>query len=66
MHPIPSFRLLRARATRKLASLIQRRRIMSTTPRIGFLDDLLFLVVLFAPVSLLLIGSFGPAAIASI
>ena len=39
---------------------------MSTTPRIGFLDDLLFLVVLFAPVSLLLIGSFGPAAIASI
>jgi len=66
MHVIPSIRLLRGLATRKLARLVQRRRIMSTTPRIGFLDDLLFLVVLFAPVSLLLIGSFGPAAIASI
>jgi len=64
MHPIPSFRLLRARATRKLASLIQRRPAMNTPLRFGLLDDLLFLFALFAPVSLLLAGSFAVAALA--
>ena len=39
---------------------------MNTTPRFSFLDDLLFLVALFAPVSLLLTGSFALAAVASL
>jgi hypothetical protein len=37
---------------------------MNTPLRFGLLDDLLFLVALFAPVSLLLAGSFALAALA--
>src|SRR6267154_31562 len=36
---------------------------MNTPLRFGLLDDLLFLVALFAPVSLLLAGSFALAAL---
>jgi hypothetical protein len=70
MHAIRSIRLLRAVTTRKVAALVQRRFTMNNTPRFTprfeFLDDLLFLLALFVPVSLLLAGSFALAAVSSI
>jgi hypothetical protein len=70
MHAIPSIRLFRSATTRKVAALVQRRFTMNTTsrfaPRFELLDDLLFLVALFVPVSLLLAGSFALAATGSI
>jgi hypothetical protein len=54
----------------EVAALVQRRLTMNNTPRFapGFelLDDLLFLVALFVPVSLLLAGSFALAVVGSI
>jgi hypothetical protein len=66
MHPIRSIRLLRAAPARKVAPMVQRRLAMNTTPQFSFLDDVLFVLALFVPVSVLLSGSFALAAIGSI
>jgi hypothetical protein len=67
MHAIRSFRLSGAASERNLAGLINPEAIMNNlNDRIHFqaLDDLLFAVALFAPVSLLLSGSLALAAMA--
>jgi hypothetical protein len=63
MRPIPSFRLLRTSNSRKLVLLDRGRRIMNFTPRFRFLDDVLFLLALFVPVSVLMAGSLALAAL---
>ena len=66
MYPIPAFRLLRDLNSRKLALLDRGRLIMDSTPHFRFLDDVLFLLALFVPVSVLLAGSLALAALGSI
>jgi hypothetical protein len=64
MHAIRSFRLSGPASERNLASLINQEAIMNKLTQFQALDDLLFGVALFAPVSLLLAGALALAAIA--
>lgn len=63
MHAIRSIRLSRAFAARNLASLQLMEALMKTTLHSLSLDDVLFVVAVFAPVSMLLSGAMALAAI---
>jgi hypothetical protein len=63
MHAIRSFRLSRASAARNLATLHSNGGFMNTPRHFRSLDDVLFAIMLFAPVSLLLSGALALAAI---
>jgi len=62
MHEIRSIRLFQAGAGRKLASLQSTEALMNTPLRFA-LDDVLNVLVLFVPVSLLMSTSLALAAI---
>jgi hypothetical protein len=67
MHAIRPFRLSQPAGARNLAALDKPPETVmnpNTPLQFGLLDDLLFSVALFAPVSLLLSGSMALAAIA--
>lgn len=64
MHVIRSFRLSGRASKRNLAALINQEAIMNNPISFQALDDLLFGVALFAPVSLLLSGALALVAVA--
>ena len=63
MHAIPSFRLFTASGASNLAALLHRRLAMNTRFQLLSLDDVLFVVALFAPVSVILSGALALGAI---
>jgi hypothetical protein len=62
MHAIPSFRLFGASGTRNLAALALMEAHMKTTLHLLSLDDVLFVVALFAPISVVLSGALALVA----
>ena len=62
MHAIPSFRLFGASGARNLAALLLTEAHMKTTLHFLSLDDVLFVVALFAPVSVVLSGALAMVA----
>jgi hypothetical protein len=62
MHAIRSFRLSRASAARNLATLHSNGGSMNIPRHSHSLDDVLFVIMLFAPVSLLLSGALALGA----
>jgi hypothetical protein len=65
MHPMPSFRLSPTPAARTMAPLTNRSAQMNTS-MLANLDDILFALAVFLPVSVLLAGSFPLAALGAI
>jgi hypothetical protein len=65
MHPLQLFRLSPPPAARTMAQLTNRSAQM-TTSLFAKLDDILFLLVVFVPVSVVLAGSFPLAALGAI
>jgi hypothetical protein len=65
MRPVHSFRLPWPARRRILALSIPRRSTMNTRRQGRFLDEILMLVVLFVPVSLMMVGAMTAAAVAA-
>jgi hypothetical protein len=61
MHGMPAFRLSEGIWWRKVVVLAYWRTTMNTDTRFEFLDNTLFLILLFVPVNLLLAGAMALA-----
>jgi hypothetical protein len=62
MHAIPSFRLFAASGARNLTALLITEARMKTTLHFVSLDDVLFVVAVFAPVSMLMSAALALVA----